>query len=226
MNRFKGMPSWAGARQKNVLSGVFRLPVSIQFTERHSLRCLGYRPGLTPDRGAFCRAFRGFPYPFSRQMSVLSGIPDTVLGVRPTEERSVWYFVVFGFHSVDRLVFSRVFRIPSWANARQKSIPSGVTRFSVFVQSTDERTLRCFGYPLDVRPTEERPVWYFVVSGIRSVDKSAFSRVSGIPSWAFARQRNVLSGVFRFSVIIQLTTRHPLGCFGYCPGHSPDRRAK
>ena len=146
MNRFKGMPSWAGARQKNVLSGVFRLPVSIQFTERHSLRCLGYRPGLTPDRGAFCRAFRGFPYPFSRQMSVLSGIPDTVLGVRPTEERSVWYFVVFGFHSVDRLVFSRVFRIPSWAYARLKSLLSGILQFPVFIQSTNRHSLECLRY--------------------------------------------------------------------------------
>ncbi len=153
MNRFKGIPSWAGARQKSVLSGVLWSPVSVQLTDQHSLGCSGYCPGLTPDRGTFCLLFFGFRYSFSRQMSVLSGVPNTVLGVRPTEERSVWYFVVFGFHSVDRLVFSRVFRIPSWA---------------------------------------------------------------------FARQRSVLSGVFRFSVIIQLTNRHPLGCFGYRPGLTPD----
>ena len=197
---------------------------------------------------------------FSRQTDFLSGIPDTVLGVRPTDGLFVWCSAFFAFRSVDKSAFSRVFRIPSWAFARQIGVLSGVLRFSVFVQSTDRHSLGCSGYRpgrspdkrafcrlfgilrlsfcrqigtlsgdpgtvLSVRPTDRRSVWCFAVFGIRSVDRSAFCLVFGLLSWAFARQKSVLSGFLRFSVSVQSTDWHFLGCSGYPPRRSPDRWA-
>ena len=78
---------------------------------------------------------------------------------------------------------------------------------------------------LGVRPTDRFFVWFFAAFGIRSVDRSAFCLVFGLPSWAFARQIGVLSGVLRFSVFVQSTDQHSVWYSGYCPGHSPDRRA-
>ena len=102
MNRFKGIPSWAFARQKSIPSGIARFSIFVQSTDQRTLGCFGHHPGLTPDKRASRRVLRGFRNPFSRQISVLSGISDTFLGVRPTEEPSVWYFVVSGIHSVYR----------------------------------------------------------------------------------------------------------------------------
>ena len=114
-------PPWANARQKSGLSGILWFSVFVQSTDE---RTLGYSeccPGPPPDRGTFCRVLCGFRYPFSRQMGVLSGVSDTVLGVRPTEEHPVGYCAVFGICSVDRTAFSQGSGIPSWAFARQKS---------------------------------------------------------------------------------------------------------
>ena len=146
MNRFKGIPSWAFARQKSIPSVIARFLVSVQSTDQRTLGYSEYCPGRSPDRRTFCLVFCSFRFSFSRQISVLSGIPNTVLGVRPTEERFVGCFVVFGIRLVDRWACSRVFRIPSWAFARQKSIPSGIARFSVSVQSTERHSLRDLGY--------------------------------------------------------------------------------
>ena len=56
---------------------------------------------------------------------------------------------------------------------------------------------------LSWRPTEGRPVWCFVLFGIRLVDSLSDSRVTESPSWADARQKSNLSGVLSFSVSIQ-----------------------
>ena len=128
------------------LSGVLHSSPFDQSTDAGALGCSGYRPGLSPDRRAFCRVFCGFRYPFSRQIGVLSGVPDTILGGRPTDGLFVWCLTFFAFRSVDRCGRSRVFRVPSWADARQKSALSGILRFSVSVQSTDWRSLGCTGY--------------------------------------------------------------------------------
>ncbi len=170
--------SWAFARQESVLSGVLWSPVSVQLTDQHSLGCSGYCPGRSPDRRAFCRVFCGFRYPFSRQMGVLSGVSDTVLGVRPTEEHPVGYCAVFGICSVDRTAFSQVSGIPSWADARQRSLLSGISWFPVSIQSTDERTL-----------------WYSGYCPGRSPDRRAFCLVFCGFRFSFSRQISILSGV-------------------------------
>jgi hypothetical protein len=192
---------------------------------------------------------------------LLSGVPDTVLGVRPTDGRVVGCFAVFGVRSVDRCVDSRVFELPSWAFARQMSVLSGFLWFSVSVQSTDAWTLggssyrpgrspdrwaSCLvfcgfrysfsrqidllsGVPdtvLGVRPTKKRSVGFFVVFGIRSVDRSTCSRGFWLLSLAFARQIGGLSGVLRFLVFVQLTDRLALVGSGYCPGRSPDKKTE
>ena len=197
---------------------------------------------------------------FSRQIGISSGVPDTLLGVRPTDGLFVWCSAFFALRSVDRSTFSRVFRIPSWAFARQKSVLSGVRHSSPCVQSTDWLSLGCSGYRpgrspdrwafclmfgilrlsfsrhigilsgipdtvLGVRPTKERSVGCSTFFAFRSVDRSTFSRVFRMPSWAFARQMGFLSGVLRFSPFVQSTDRHFLGCSGCRPGRSPDKRA-
>ena len=105
-----------------------------------------YRPGHSPDRWAFCLVFGILRLAFSLHIGILSGIPDTVLGIRPTKECFVWCSAFFALRSVDRSTFSRVFRIPSWAFARQKSVLSGVRHSSPFVQSTDRLSLGCSEY--------------------------------------------------------------------------------
>jgi len=50
-----------------------------------------HHPGRTPDRRTICRVFDGFRCRFCRQMRDLSTFRSAVLGVRPTEERSVGY---------------------------------------------------------------------------------------------------------------------------------------
>ena len=117
-----------------------------QPTDPRCIGCYGYRPGRTPDRGAFCLVFGGFRYSFCRQMRAASGVTGTVLGGRPTAEPFVWCLVVFGSRSTDRFALYPVFRIPSWADARQRSVLSGVWWFSVFVLPTDPRCIRCYGY--------------------------------------------------------------------------------
>ena len=54
----------------------------------------------------------------SRQLSELSGIRDSVLGERPTEERFVGCFAVFGIRSVDIRALSRLFGIHSLCISR------------------------------------------------------------------------------------------------------------
>ncbi|PTQ85904.1 hypothetical protein C8U37_1027 [Trichococcus patagoniensis] len=254
------LPSWAGARQKHDLSGLLRFSVSVQSRDASALGCTGYHPALAPDRRSICLVFCAFRYSFCRELRALSGVRVTVLGVRPTKVRSLWFFAVFGIRSVERCGRSRVFWIPSWADARQMRVLSGFLRFSVFVHSRDASALGCSGYRpgltpdksaiclvfcafrysfsrelrplsgvrdtvLGVRPTDVLFVWSFAVFGIRSVESCGISRVYGIPSWADARQMRVLSGVLRFSVSVQSRDAPALGCTGYRPGRSPDRRA-
>ena len=149
-----------------------------QPTDPRCIGCYGYRPGRTPDRGAFCLVFGGFRYSFYRQIRAVSGVLDTVLGGRPTEERSVWCLVVFGIRSVDRCALHWVLRVPSWADARQRSVLSGVWRFSVFVLPTDPRCIGCYGY----RPG-------------RTPDRGAFCLVFGGFRYSFYRQIRAVSGV-------------------------------
>ena len=84
---------------------------------------------LISDEGLLAGAGWESGNPFSRQMSGLSGIRDTVLGWRPTEKHFVWFFVFFGTRLVDRRAYSRVSGTPSWAGARQKSILSSFFGF-------------------------------------------------------------------------------------------------
>ena len=139
-------------------------------------------------------------------MRGLSGVLVTVLGVRPAKKRSVGCFAVFGIRSVDRCVDSREFWLPSWAVARQRSVLSGVLRFSVSAFSRKMRGLSgVLVTVLGSRPTKKHSVGCFALFGIRSVDRCVDSRVFRLPSWTFARQRSVLSGVLRFSVSVQST---------------------
>ena len=101
------LPSWAFAQQRSVLSGVLRFSVSVQSTDAWTLGSSGYRPGQSPGKEAFCRVFCAFRYPFSRQMRGLSGVPVTVLDVRPAKKRSVGCFALFGIRSVDRSAVSK-----------------------------------------------------------------------------------------------------------------------
>ena len=57
---------------------------------------------LISDEGLLAGAGWESGNPISRQMSVLSGIRDTVLGWRPREKHSVWFIVFFGIRLVDR----------------------------------------------------------------------------------------------------------------------------
>ena len=57
---------------------------------------------LISDEGLLAGAGWESGNPISRQMSILSGIRDTVLGWRPTEKHSVWFFVVLGIRLVYR----------------------------------------------------------------------------------------------------------------------------
>ena len=120
------VPPWAFARQMGFLSGVRHSSPFVQSTYRHSLGYSGYCPGHSPDKRVFCLVFGILRLAFSRQIDILSGVPDTVLGVRPTKERSVGCSAFSAFRSVDRSAFSRLFRIPSWAFARQIGFLSGV----------------------------------------------------------------------------------------------------
>jgi len=135
---------------------------------------LGVRPTDEQSVGFFC----GFRYSFSRQMRALSAVTDTVLGGRPTDKHSVGFFAVFGIRSVDSSAFCPVFRILSWAFARQISFLSGVLRFSVSVLSTVRRSLGCSEY----RPGP-------------SPDRRAFCLVFDIFRSSFSRQFGELSGV-------------------------------
>ncbi|PTQ85906.1 hypothetical protein C8U37_1029 [Trichococcus patagoniensis] len=140
------IPSWADARQMRVLSGFLRFSVFVHSRDASALGCSGYRPGLTPDKSAICLVFCAFRYSFSRELRPLSGVRDTVLGVRPTDVLFVWSFAVFGIRSVESCGHSRVFRLPSLADARQKRNLSVFLWFSVFVQSRDASALGCSGY--------------------------------------------------------------------------------
>ncbi|PTQ85918.1 hypothetical protein C8U37_10221 [Trichococcus patagoniensis] len=161
-----------------VLSGVLRFSVFVLSTVAGALGCSSYRPGRMPDRWAFCLVFCGFRYSFCRQMHALSGVQVTVLGGCPTDGCFIWCFAVFGIRSVDSCGRSRVFRLPSWADARQMGVLSGVLRFSVFIQSTDACALGCSGY----RPG-------------RMPDRWVFCLVFGGFLYSFCRQLRALSGV-------------------------------
>ena len=67
-----------------------------------------YRPGHPPENAIIRRLFRILYSSFSRQIGILSGVPDTVLGLRPTKGRIVRFFVIFGVHLPDRCGNSRV----------------------------------------------------------------------------------------------------------------------
>ena len=81
--------------------------IRVQPKDAWSLGGSGYRPGQSPDKEAFCRVFCAFRYPFNRQMRGLSGVPVTVLDVRPAKKRSVGCFALFGIRSVDRSAVSK-----------------------------------------------------------------------------------------------------------------------
>ena len=53
--------------------------VSVQSTDERTLGYSGHRPGLAPERKAFCLFFCVFRYPISRQMSGLLDVSDTLL---------------------------------------------------------------------------------------------------------------------------------------------------
>ena len=137
-----------------------------------------YRSRHSSDRWVFCLVFCGFRYSFSRQIDILSAVPYTVLGVRPTDRHSVWCFAVFGILSVDRLAFCLVFGLLSWTFARQISVLSAVRHSSLFVQSTDRLSLGRSG----CRPG-------------RSPDRLAFCLVFDILRLSFSRQMGFLSGI-------------------------------
>ena len=80
---------------------------------------------------------------FSRQIGILSGVPDTILGLRPTKGRIVRFFVIFGVRSPDRCGNSRVYGVPSWAFARQCCHTSAIRLTSFFVQSTIPAFVGC-----------------------------------------------------------------------------------
>ena len=81
---------------------------------------------------------------FSRQIGILSGVPDTILGLRPTKGRIVRFFVIFGVRSPDRCGNSRVYGVPSWAFARQCCHSSAIRLTSFFVQSTIPAFVGCW----------------------------------------------------------------------------------
>ena len=157
---------------------------------------------------------------------LLTVVRVTVLGGRPTKKHSVGCFALFGIRLIDRCVDSRVFWLPSWAFAQQRSVLSGVLRFSVSVQSTDAWTLGSSGYRPGQSPGKE--AFCRVFCGFRyprSAERCVVSRGFWLPSWAVARQRSILSGVLRFSVSVQSTDAWTLGCSGYRPGRSPGKEA-
>ena len=120
------IPSWADARQKHNLSGLLRFSVFVQSRDASALGFSGYCPGRTPDRCAFSLVFCGFRYPFSRELCPLSGVQVTILGVRPTDARSLWCFAVFGIRSVDSCVRCLVFGAFRYSFSRELQALSGV----------------------------------------------------------------------------------------------------
>ena len=92
---------------------------------------------------------------------------DTFLGWRPTEERFVWCFMLFGIQTVDRLTSSRVTESPSWADARQKGDLSGVVRFSVIIQSTHSALSL---YDKKEAPRYEMPPYFSNMTALRRIE--------------------------------------------------------
>jgi len=68
---------------------------------------------------------------FSRQFAVLSVVPDTVLGVRPTEELFVWCLTFFALRLPDRSPFRQLNPHPKQPNAK-KIAPAAAGAVFVF----------------------------------------------------------------------------------------------